>query len=226
MRVLCIGDSLGLPREECPYEATWFYRLNNFYEGIDFVDYFVRGVTIQDLLERFDTYFQYYEPDVVIIQTGVVDCAPRYINDRKFFIRALIRLFRVLKCDSLFWRLIKQGKRRTTCVYTNFDLFLSSYDELVKKFINRKTNRVILIEIGHAAESTLQSSPYFNHNVDKYNEAIKEVQLRHPNEVAVVSPLAYIEEKDFVDGYHCSPQGMEKVFIELKKAIYDYATGE
>ena len=27
MRVLCVGDSLGLPRKGCPYEKTWFFKL-------------------------------------------------------------------------------------------------------------------------------------------------------------------------------------------------------
>ncbi len=222
MKVLCIGDSLGLPREECSYEDTWFYRLKTRFKEYEFIDYFVRGLEISDALHRYDTYFQYYEPEVVIIQTGVVDCAPRYINDHKLFIIALKKLFQVIGHEDYFWKIVKLRKRRPSCVVTKYEDFLNIYENLVNKLLSLSAKKIIIVKIGHAADSTLKSSPFFNSNVDRFNFALDDIQSRYSNQVIVVDPLRCVREEDFVDGYHCNSTGMKRVFNDLNKAIEEY----
>lgn len=224
MRILCIGDSLGLPREECPYESTWFYRLKEEFVKHEFIDFFDRGLVIKDALARFDTYYQYYKPEIVIIQTGVVDCAPRYINERKSSVKVIIRLFQKLGCESIFWKIVKLRNRRPNCVFTKYEVFQRIYDDLIQKFISLGVKRIIVIKIGHVAESTLKNSPFFNFNVDKYNQAISQICERNPEIVFCANPLDYVSEDDFVDGYHCNPSGMDKVYTILSSLLSDYAT--
>lgn len=45
MKVLCIGDSLSLPRDGLHYKHTWFSRLKEKYNWIDFSCVFERGLT-------------------------------------------------------------------------------------------------------------------------------------------------------------------------------------
>ncbi len=219
MRVICIGDSLGLPREDCPYESTWFYKLKEDFKTHEFIDFFVRGLEIKDALHRFDTYFKFYKAEIAIIQTGIVDCAPRYICDNKRFVRVLIFIFKTIGLEKLFWKVVKLGGRRENCVYTRYEIFKETYGRLVSELINNGVKKVIIVQIGHATDGVLKRNAMFNKNVDKYNMAIEEISKQHLDKVITVKPLNNVEEQDFVDGYHCNPNGMSKVYVALKKEI-------
>lgn len=219
MRILCIGDSLALPREECPYEDTWFYRLKKTFPHHELVDYFKRGLLIPEALHMFDTYYQFYPAEVAVIQTGICDCSPRYIDDQKLIVVAIKLVFKKLGLESLFWKLVKLRKRRQFCVYTKFDKFKHDYVLLIQKLIAAGTSHVILIKIGHAAPSVLPRNPYMNSNVNKYNTVINQLAVDHKENVIVLEPLNVAKDDFFVDGYHCNPRGMEVVYEQIKSII-------
>ena len=226
MKVLCIGDSLGLPREGCPYETTWFYRLKETFTEHEFIDYFIRGLLIIDALHRYTTYFQYYKADVAIIQTGICDCSPRFINDKKTLPKLLIKISQRIGVEAFFWKIVKMGERKANCVYTQYDTFLNIYSQLVNKLICSGVKKIIFVKIGHATDRVLTKNPFFNSNVDKYNIAIEQICEKYPNETTMIDPLHDIGEEDFVDGYHCNPRGMEKVYMALKAKIATYGSTE
>lgn len=219
MRVLCIGDSLALPREECPYESTWFYRLRQAFPQHEFIDFFKRGLLISDALHMFDTYYQFYDSDVVIIQTGICDCSPRYINDTKRLVVVIKSIFKKLGVESIFWKIVKLRKRRQTCVYTKFDRFKSEYEQLVHKLILSGVNHIILVKIGHAAPSVLPRNPRMNENVDNYNSVIDQLAGDEKEGVVAVDPLNDAPDEYFVDGYHCNPKGMDVVYEQIRSVF-------
>lgn len=219
MRVLCIGDSLALPREECHYEDTWFYRLTEFFPYHEFVDYFKRGLLMPDALHMFDTYYQFYPADVAVIQTGICDCSPRYINDKKFVVAAIKLAFKKLGLECLFWKIVKLRKRRSSCVYTKYEQFKFDYEQLVHKLILSGTRHLILIKIGHAAPSVLPRNPQMNSNVDQYNTVIDQLAVSYKEKVTVLDPLNDAKDEFFVDGYHCNPNGMEVVCEQIRSTI-------
>lgn len=220
MRILCIGDSLALPREECPYESTWFYRLKQAFPQHEFIDYFKRGLLISDALHMYDTYYQFYSSNVTVIQTGICDCSPRYINDQKLIVVAIKLVFKKLGLESLFWKIVKLRKRRQSCVYTKFDRFKLDYEQLVHKMLTSGTNLVILVKIGHATPSVLPRNPKMNENVDKYNSVIDQLANEVKGKVVVVDPLNDANDDFFVDGYHCNPKGMEGVYEQIKTVLF------
>lgn len=219
MRVLCIGDSLALPREECSYESTWFYKLQHAFPQHEFIDFFKRGLLIPDALHKFDTYYQFYGPDVVIIQTGICDCSPRYINDKNMIIRIVRKICKVIHLEPLFWKTVKLRKRRQNCVYTRYDEFKTMYAQLVQKLFSSGSKHIILIKIGHAAPSVLTRNPYMNLNVDKYNYIMDHILKNNKGRVTVLDPLKDAEDGFFIDGYHCNPIGMVAVYEQIKKVI-------
>ena len=113
MKVLCISDSLGLPRDGVSYEETWFYKLITRFPHVHFISKFQRLQTTSVLKEK--DYSSYYHPDIVIMQLGICDCAPRIIlqNDLKWLLLERI-LNRINK--NLFWKLIKKYKKRSADV--------------------------------------------------------------------------------------------------------------
>ena len=145
MRVLCVGDSLGLPRKGCPYEKTWFFKLAKKYPNIEFVDYFKRGLVLTETVNLYNMYYTDYKPDIVIIQTGICDCAPRYLNSNKLFWKLLLNLLGHLGFESYFWKIIKFiFSRRENCVYTKVDVFSQLYRNLIEKFIANGVKKIIV----------------------------------------------------------------------------------
>lgn len=75
-RIILFTDSLALPRmvpEVTSYEDTYPYLLRKEFEVFQ---YSRGGTRIVDLSDQ-APYYQQYKPDCVIIQSGIVDCAPR-----------------------------------------------------------------------------------------------------------------------------------------------------
>ena len=219
MRILCIGDSLGLPREGVRYEDTWFYKLHEKYPNHEFVDMFERGLLITKANDNFDSYYNFYPSDIVIIQTGVCDCAPRYIIEEKIYVRCLLAIVEKLKLTSLFWKIVKKRGRKPTCVDTPIEIFSNNFRKILEKFLNNGVKHIIVVKIGHATDSVVKRNRYFNINVDKYNEEIDRICDSLINVVTTISPLADASEDLFVDGYHCNMCGMRQVYNSLIKVL-------
>ena len=86
-KLIAVGDSLALPGHLNNYEDTWFYRLKKDLKDYDCIPIFRRGITSEilvseggggvDNLPMGADCLEFYKPDIVILQLGIVDCAPR-----------------------------------------------------------------------------------------------------------------------------------------------------
>lgn len=215
MKILCIGDSLPLPREECPYEATWFYKLQKSFPQHDFIDFFTRGLLMKTAVYNYDVYYQYYNPDIVIIQSGICDCSPRFINNLKKPYRQIHIISKKMKIEDLFWKIVKRRGRKPNCVYTDIHSFEKLYRQLVEKFLESGAKKVIMVKIGHSAPSVIARNPYMNDNVDRYNEIIEEIHQLYVDRTQTVASLDQVDESYFVDGYHCNAKGMNAIYENL-----------
>lgn len=89
-RVLVLSDSLALPRdfpEVCDYDTVWPSLLKKTGYLVHQVS--IGGVT-SDVLCGQINYHKRFQPDIVIIQVGIVDCAPRFAT--RFELEFLKRL--------------------------------------------------------------------------------------------------------------------------------------
>lgn len=219
MRILCIGDSLGLAREEVRYEDTWFYKLQQEFSDHEFIGQFERGLLISKAYNNYDCYYAFYSADVVIIQTGICDCAPRYIVEERLKIKLVKAIFEKLGMINLFWKIVKSGGRKPTCVDTPINVFYDKFEKLVSRFIENGTRRIILVKIGHATNSILERNPFFNQNVDLYNKEIDKIADLDSKKITVLNPLDIVDDTLFVDGYHCNSQGMDLVYTSLSAVL-------
>ena len=74
-RILILSDSLALPRnkpETTVVEDTYPYLLKNHFEVYQCS---IGGGMVEDLLKQ-SFYFSQFQPDIVILLSGIVDCAP------------------------------------------------------------------------------------------------------------------------------------------------------
>lgn len=88
-RILVITDSLGLPRdypERCIYSDTWPALLKK--DGHIIHQISIGGATVSELADQLLSYHLSFCPDVVLFQSGIVDCAPRaFTRNELFFVK-------------------------------------------------------------------------------------------------------------------------------------------
>lgn len=76
MRVLIITDSLSIPRVNVSYEETYVYKLKEKFKDIEFFHLGFGGATMKDMHKQLGHYYV-LKPELIFIQCGIVDCAPR-----------------------------------------------------------------------------------------------------------------------------------------------------
>jgi hypothetical protein len=83
MKILILTDSLGLPRfkpESCFFEETWPIVLKDIFPNIHQVS--IGAATSQIILKQIN-YQKAFNPDIVVLQVGIVDCAPRFMTRKE-----------------------------------------------------------------------------------------------------------------------------------------------
>lgn len=220
MRVFCISDSLGLPRPGVSYEDTWYYMLQKECPSIEFYPYFIRKTTTDSLKTIYYDYADYFNPNLVIVQLGICDCAPRIVNTNKLFWRLYFKIFDGLRAKDLAWKLVKRFLKRNnpSRVYVPIERFISNNEFFLKECINRQI-KVLYVLIANPALSLQEKSPAMFKNIQRYNEALSELAIKYSNYVSFINPLSAGDIKDYTeDGYHTNKEGANKV----ARGIIDY----
>lgn len=219
MKVLCVGDSLGLPRKGVAYEETWFFKLTQRFPNVHFISKFVRELTT-DRLNPIEDFSNYYSPNIVITQFGVVDCAPRVINDRLNRWKLLLSLSYSLKVEKIIWKTIKKFHHRDNpnIVYVkpqDFEKNILNYFSILQK---AGVQCIIVIKIGVPGLSIRRKSPCLADNVNKYNDIFEKVSKQFEN-VVLIDPLKDGDDANYVDGYHTNERGFQLIYDQLVQIL-------
>ena len=223
-KVMIVTDSLSMPRPEIRYEDTWIYLLKQEFPQYDIIDRPGRGSTTTrlvteggggvDLLET-------YMPDIVIIQLGMADCAPRLFNKRGLEYRIVSRnLPAWARRRYIDW--VKKHRVRSPAVTeVTPDQFRSN----LITFFNRARSvgaRVLVVPILPPIDLQIRKSPHVRKNVDLYNGIYREVAAQYPN-VQIVDPFRNnggIDINDLaIDEVHVNPRGLRMIFESLKPLL-------
>ena len=225
MRVVAIGDSLALPRSDpqdvVRWEETWPYQLNCLLResaiDAEVINCGSRRRTVDTLVSGFEEDVVLKRPDVVILQVGVVDCAPRVISRRLRKMMAFLppklreRIIRRRSANRV--RIIERDPLRR--VYTKPDSFSEFLSGLIVRLeaLDRQPRVIVLPIIGDAALME-RKSPGFGANVELYNglwmrfcEAAGAIWVS-PDEI-----VGGTHRTDFLcaDGVHLTPKGNHRV---------------
>lgn len=220
-RVLCIGDSLSLPRENVCYEHTWFSLIKDDFPNLEFVDYFKRGLTIDMTESLFLSYYQFYCPSVVIWESGLVDCAPRIINTTKLSWMILLKLSKLLHFEDIFWKIVKSIFHRTSnCVFTPIKEFEYYSEKLIQNFINIGVDKIIILKIEKLGSIADRKSKFWMNNICKYNDVFEKLQTKYKDNVILISPKDNATDDCYIeDGYHCNAKGMQMTRDGIKDVL-------
>ena len=168
MRVLVAGDSLGLPRPHrinsyspdetdlaVSYEQTYssiinrellkYYKMNPYVEVINRSR---RSQTIANVAEEFLDHLFFYEPDIIIMQVGLVDCWFREDNaivlDGGDFadFKSILNILEVLKhrpaCKLLIIGIAPTSEKMEK-KYNGINQEIRLYNQVLKSVVDNKT---------------------------------------------------------------------------------------
>lgn len=222
--VMCIGDSSALPRPEIPYEATWYYLLSRRFAEKAWYPFFRRGVTTDilgagggsDGFPRGGDCLELYAPDVVIMQLGVVDCAPRLFANGGLEMRIVSRLPQKLRSRYIEW-VKKHRKRSTAKRWVSAARFEANVRDFFRRCHDIGVRKVIAIAIAIPDRSMLERNDILADSCREYNAILKKVCDEFAE--AELHEILDGEEGLYVDGYHPGVTGHFRIFEHLAACL-------
>jgi hypothetical protein len=167
--ILILSDSLALPREVpeyCGWEDTWPSLLRKA-SGMNVHQLSIGGATVTDLLKQV-SYYAAMKPAVVILQVGIVDCAPRFLSRTELNAINLIPAKRIRKwlLSSLNTPRFRKVRNLTYTPITKFERALSSIQQ------GFSTSSVYALGILSASQQYEQLLPGISQNIQRYNSVL------------------------------------------------------
>lgn len=200
-RILILTDSLGLPRELpelVSYNSTWIQRVKEK-SNYELHEVSIGGATIDLLWKQFN-YHRLFNPDLIIIQCGIVDCAPRALRkaedlliNSNFLTRNLARF--------ILPKMIGTLRRVRNISLTDS----STFSKYLKQF-SLLSVPILFIEIVPATDNYENSLPGIRRNIGHFNKLINEVFRGNS-----ISLSAFTELELMSDQHHLNDLGHKKL---------------
>lgn len=209
VKVLIITDSLGFPRSTPDlllYEETYVSLLKNKFIDYDIIHQGMGGATIRELYNHSSYYHLTLNPDIVFIQSGIVDCAPRALTViEQYIITRLPYLSKILV--SLVKKNSNLLRKYRNIKYTHVE----QYQEYIKKF-NLLFNNTYWIGIFPAVDAYEKQVHDIKKSILKYNDILKE---ENNNNDKYISLINYTEFDIMSDFHHLNKFGHTKLFNDI-----------
>lgn len=215
-RALIIADSLALPRSDVDYEQTWPAMLANRLPAVAWINRAQRLSTSERLNGEGNQgadCLEFYRPDLVVLQLGICDCAPRVLHRRTAAI--VYRMPFGLGARLSSWLERRRGRKSTNCFVA-----LPEYERNLRAYLARAAlgdTVVIAISVLPATHLLASKSPLAGKQIAAYNAALDRLagefecfRVLHP-----FDGMASIDNL-FVDGYHLNEQGARCVTAGLE----------
>ena len=223
------GDSLSMPRHlsSIRYRDIYTELLRNDLETrgvrVSLYNRSSGGATLGHLYSGYSADADYFGPEgdsIIIVQAGVVDCAPHCVP--MFLQRAIGRLpmfarnWTINKIRQVRPTLLEKRISSPLTKETEFNSLLSKWVKSLSLF----NEHTLFINICPTTESGERRLPGFSENINKYNRLIREAVQGYSN-ASVVDAYSAIRASDNIekfvdreDGHHLTRQGHE-LYCEL-----------
>jgi hypothetical protein len=208
MKVLVVTDSLGLPRtkpEVVRYEETWVYQISKQHEVHQLS---IGGGEVIDFAEQL-IYLKMFEPDVVILQIGIVDCAPRALTKLE---NKLINKYYITRrlANKLLPRISGFLRRKRGISYTTE----SSYYHNLMKFKKGFDCKVFAIGILPASDAYEAFLKGIKKKTVAYNAILKKVFLEEYIDSSQIKG-----EMIMTDNIHLTKKGHRYLYGKLNSIV-------
>lgn len=224
MKILAIGDSLALPGHGNSYEDTWIYKLKQSYTGYDFITYFRRQLTTDvlvsmgggfhgpDKLPKGADCLEFFKPDIVILQLGIVDCAPRLLYE---FERKIIGQLPQNILERYLYIVKKLRERNLNNTFVSPEKFTTNLREYLHRCAVLEVKKVIYIGICYPDNTMIEKNPTIGESVNYFNKII----LQLADEYNFLKPIFPLDSRNkqgiYSDGYNPNQKGHSVILNEL-----------
>ena len=220
-KILIIGDSSSLSREELSFNKTYYAIMKNKKNYILEMNATANN-TSRNIAIKLESFLLYgYSPDVVILNYGIVDVYPRpYPN----------KIHKLLSCVGLL-QYIDTFLKKTKLYYkfgdffnfkeVSLDEFRKYSENIVVKLLKKEVKQIIIIGIIKPYKVLLKSKKV-KEDIELYNASFK--KLAEDNEEISYIDIYNDSSEDFTiwDGYHYSEQASKYLTMKIEKIIkYD-----
>lgn len=205
-RILILSDSLALPRskpEHCAHSYTWPELLKQCGYAVHQVS--IGGAISSDLLFQV-SYHKEFKPDIVIVQVGIVDCAPRFMTKFELSIARKIGVLGRILIKLLNNKIVKSIRRinyvKPKEFFNNIQKIQQSFDAIPVYFIG----------ILNAKEGYERILPGVSSRIVQYNKLLSQQKF-------------YISVEDFDDNgimtdyHHLNEHGHVQIKDRILKVL-------
>ena len=222
MRILIVGSSLvyNRPSQDGSYQQIYGFILKEYFKSKGNHDLFIFGraknhTRMQRRRDRLLYDIDQFEPDIVIIHLGIVDCAPRlFLEDEQIFLQSLPKFLRVRLIKFLSNRRY-YFTRKFKKVYVNTRDFENYYQKILNNI--REIHAIpLIINISKPNQNLINRSYLFLENVIAYNKIL--LKLARKNQCKIIDVYSIIENQpnhQLSDGIHLSKSGNKKLAKSL-----------
>ena len=226
MRIVIFTDSLGRPRpdldrfEKTNYEDVYGYQLKKYYEGIHDVELiYIESLDTEDAKFWGERMVAFREPDLVVFQMGINDCAPR-IFQKNTFLQCILnnQFFKkytkniIPRIASKFRLFITKNFQKVYVKPNEFELNYKHIMNTIKKY--NQNCQFLCLSIFES--DLLDNKSYgFNKNVIKYNYLLKKIfEDKYIDINSLLTKPCLIS-----DGVHMAKKAHDEVFHLLKQKV-------
>jgi len=217
-KILIVADSLGYPRmhpEILTDEDCWSFKVSDNFSSLYRIRTWLRpGLDTEQLINDTNQHLSSIkEPDIVILQIGIVDCYPRALKKNELSL--ILRLPKLV--SSLVHKIVKRYyklliNRRNIC-YVKPALFEENLLKFRAHFIKAK---FIVIPIAPPSTSYEKKNPLVKDAISKYNKILYTVfgdDLL--DDVYSVSSDYFLMS----DGHHINYLGNQLIYSSVSNVI-------
>lgn len=220
-KILIIGDSSVMPRDDVGYMETYIYHLRENHDNFHVINKSQRGHSVDDIYaNRKDYLTNGFNPDIIIFHYGIVDSFPRPIpSGRKInYIYQLLAYVKIdfdtiLKKIKLYYLFSNIFNFKTV----NINVFKNKTYDLVNIAKNIGAKKIILLGIIKPSK-ILNRVKIAQEEVNKYNKIFQQIATEH-EEVTYIDNYDMTDLDTLWDGHHFTATGMFKIYKKIIEII-------
>ena len=218
-RVILLTDSLGCPRKETSVEITWTDRVLRSFSGCYFYSCCIHGLYAKMVPIE---YIHELQPDLIIIQMGVVDACRRAMPDI---------LEKIVRHIPLLSNLVRYVCRKFHFGITRlFNIHYTSVENFYSLFVNvleHSETDICFITIAPAS-FVMKSKVYnFEQDVKEYNKVFLKLQNKYGKRIHIINPYENSDPDELFigDGHHLNEKAHDIVFSSVSNYLSSFLGG-
>lgn len=205
--LLIFTDSVALPRKHDSgmilWKDTYISKIKISYPDYEVINMSFGGASIKDLRTQVN-YYKILNPDIVILQCGIVDASPRAFGRIEMEIIKKMRIFRITKLFVSFLRKYRSHH-------------YASPKEFEEKLVEFKTalnpKRFLAISIIPACKEYESILPGVTKSINIYNSILK----KHSDDFIILDQIP--REGILNDHHHINAVGQSYIFEQVQRLL-------